>query len=70
MFLFEFVKDRYKEIEINKNNIFQTTGKTKLGGVKFGLIDWYHSVLVFGPVNKLPKNPIRKTEIIEIINIL
>jgi hypothetical protein len=41
---------------MRKNKIFQTTGKTQLGGVIDGFIEEYHSVLTFPEVKILPIN--------------
>ena len=41
--------------------MFQTTGKTQLGGVIEGRIESYHSVFTPLEVNMLPKNAMKYT---------
>jgi hypothetical protein len=55
-FLFDFVHTKNSERAMRKNKIFQTTGKTQLGGVIVGFIEEYHSVLTFAEVKILPIN--------------
>jgi hypothetical protein len=40
-----------------KNRMFQTIGKTKLGGVIEGFIEEYHEEFVASPINRLPIMP-------------
>ena len=44
----------YNDTAMRKNKIFHTIGNTRLGGVIEGLIDSYHSPLVFPEVNNEP----------------